>query len=373
MAQVRLTHISKDFDKQRVLKNINIDIKDGEFMVFVGPSGCGKTTLLRIIAGLERPTIGSVAIGAEDVTRTPPARRGVAMVFQSYALYPHMTVFENIAFGLRLAKMSKEDINRAVHETSGMLQIEHLLERKPAALSGGQRQRVAIGRSIVRAPQVFLFDEPLSNLDAALRVQMRVELINLHRRLSATMVYVTHDQVEAMTLANRIAVLNQGRLEQLGSPLDLYHNPRNIFVAGFIGSPKMNFLNVRVTAVDENGVTVSLPGDLPLKIPVLSDNVETGSELKLGVRPEHVGLGDGVNGPADAMMKAHAAIVEHLGGEILVHAQLADQSSLVLTSAGYNEIVQSDKLDIGVRASLCHLFGADGTALSRISERAVLA
>jgi multiple sugar transport system ATP-binding protein len=202
---------------------------------------------------------------------------------------------------------------------------------------------------------------------------MRVELINLHRRLNATMVYVTHDQIEAMTLANRIAVLNQGRLEQLGTPLDIYHSPRNIFVAGFIGSPKMNFLDVRATAVDNTGITVGLPGNLPLKIPVSGDNVEAGSELKLGVRPEHLGLGEGVNGPADATMKAHASVVEHLGGEIFVHAQLADQSSLVLTSAGYNEIAQSDHIDIGVRASLCHLFGADGMALSPITERAASA
>jgi multiple sugar transport system ATP-binding protein len=366
MAQVRLNHIAKQFDGQSVLADINIDIRDGEFMVFVGPSGCGKSTLLRTIAGLERATSGQVLIGSDEVTHAPPARRGVAMVFQSYALYPHMTVFDNIAFGLKLAKKPREEVERAVHAAAELLQIEHLLGRKPAALSGGQRQRVAIGRSIVREPRVFLFDEPLSNLDAALRVQMRVELIKLHRRLGTTVVYVTHDQVEAMTMADRIAVLNQGRLEQLGTPLELYRRPNNMFVAGFIGSPKMNFLDVSVTAVDEGGVTVRLPGEVSLKMPVAGENVAPGDELKFGVRPEHVGLKAAVEGLVDATVSGEVVVVEHLGGEILVHLQIAGESTVELKSPGtHDEVSCGDRLDIVLNADLCHLFNLEGQALTR--------
>lgn len=364
MTQVKLANIDKVFGTQKVLDHVNIDIADREFMVFVGPSGCGKTTLMRTIAGLEHPSAGQVIIGGEDVTHVVPARRGVAMVFQSYALYPHMTVYDNIAFGLKLAKMPKPEIDRAVRGAAATLQIEHLLDRKPAALSGGQRQRVAIGRSIVRDPKVFLFDEPLSNLDAALRVQMRVELIKLHQRLKATMVYVTHDQIEAMTMADRIVVLNQGRVEQLGTPLELYRRPRNLFVAGFIGSPKMNFLKVRVTSVDNAGVTISLPGDKTLTVPVSGEGVTEDAELTLGVRPEHLGVREGVDGPADVHLRSDVLVVEHLGGEILVHTQLENDAELQIKSVGHDEVAQGDHLDVAVRASLCHLFRADGQTLA---------
>ncbi len=242
MANVLLKALKKSFGDLTIIPGIDLEIRDGEFMVFVGPSGCGKSTVLRCIAGLEEITAGELYIGGELVNEVPPAKRGIAMVFQSYALYPHMTVAENMAFGLRLAGMSKAEIKAAVDRAAQILQIEHLLERRPKALSGGQRQRVAIGRAIVRKPGVFLFDEPLSNLDAALRVQMRVELSRLHKELATTMIYVTHDQVEAMTLADKIVVLNKGRIEQVGAPLELYRKPATRFVAGFIGSPQMNFV-----------------------------------------------------------------------------------------------------------------------------------
>ena len=242
MAEVRLVKVQKAFESVHVLRDIDLEIRDGEFMVFVGPSGCGKSTLLRVIAGLEDITGGTLSIGGRTVNDVAPAERGIAMVFQSYALYPHMNLFDNMAFGLKLAKMSDAEIKQVVTHAAKILNIEHLLDRKPKELSGGQRQRVAIGRAIVRKPEVFLFDEPLSNLDAALRVRMRYEFAKLHEELKTTMIYVTHDQVEAMTLADRIAVLSAGRIEQVGSPLALYEHPDNIFVAGFIGSPRMNFV-----------------------------------------------------------------------------------------------------------------------------------
>ena len=260
MTEVRLNGVEKAYGDVKVLHDIKLDIQNREFVVFVGPSGCGKSTLLRSIAGLEDITQGQISIGGRDVTYLEPADRGVAMVFQSYALYPHMTVYDNIAFGLKMAKKPKAEIDRLVQNAARILQLEPLLQRKPKALSGGQRQRVAIGRAIVHEPEVFLFDEPLSNLDASLRVQMRVEIAKLHADLKATMIYVTHDQVEAMTLADKIVVLNKGRIEQVGSPLELYRHPRNRFVAGFIGSPQMNFLPVTASAAASNGVTVTLPG-----------------------------------------------------------------------------------------------------------------
>ncbi|MDA3920049.1 MAG: sn-glycerol-3-phosphate ABC transporter ATP-binding protein UgpC [Salinisphaera sp.] len=368
MSQVKLKGIDKVFGNTQVLDGVEIDIADGEFMVFVGPSGCGKTTLMRTIAGLERPSAGHVLIDEADVTRAHPAHRGVAMVFQSYALYPHMTVFENIAFGLRLSKKSRSDVDAAVRDVASILQIEPLLERKPSALSGGQRQRVAIGRAIVRDPKVFLFDEPLSNLDAALRVQMRVELIKLHQRLKATMIYVTHDQTEAMTMADRIVVLNGGRVEQLGTPLELYGRPVNRFVAGFIGSPKMNFLEVSASRVDDGGVTVTLPGDVELTVPVDGEGVEVGSALTFGVRPEHVGIRDGVDGPADVRLSAQVDLVEHLGSEILVHAKLFDDYQIEIKSTGHDSVTHDDRLEVAIRTRLCHLFGDDGRALSPLAD-----
>src|SRR5918996_2061822 len=242
MAAITMREIRKSFGTAQVIKGVDLAIQDKEFVVFVGPSGCGKSTLLRLVAGLEDITAGRMLFDGEEVNDLPPAERGIAMVFQSYALYPHMSVYENMAFGLKLAKLGKEGIDERVREAARILQIEHLLDRKPKQLSGGQRQRVAIGRAIVRDPKVFLFDEPLSNLDAALRVQMRIELAKLHHQLKSTMIYVTHDQVEAMTLADRIVVLNKGRIEQVGTPLELYHQPANLFVAGFIGPPRVKFI-----------------------------------------------------------------------------------------------------------------------------------
>src|SRR3954470_18800715 len=276
MANVTLRGVRKSFGGIEIIHGVDLDIEDNELTVFVGPSGCGKSTLLRLIAGLEDITSGEMTIDGVRVNDLPPKERGISMVFQSYALYPHMSVYDNMAFGLKLANGSKDATDAKVREAARSLQIENLLTRKPRELSGGQRQRVAIGRAIVREPKVFLFDEPLSNLDAALRVQMRIELAKLKEDLSATMVYVTHDQVEAMTLANKIVVLRAGYVEQVGSPLDLYHHPRNLFVAGFIGSPKMNLLPGRVIGNGENGITVELASGNPLSVPVRGDNLRAG-------------------------------------------------------------------------------------------------
>jgi multiple sugar transport system ATP-binding protein len=369
LAQIRIEQIRKSYGPVAVLNGVSFSVEDGEFVVFVGPSGCGKTTLLRTIAGLEKPSGGRIVIGEDDVTVWPPARRGVAMVFQSYALYPHMTVVENIAFGLKVAKVPQAEIDKRVKEAAAMLQIGHLLERKPKELSGGQRQRVAIGRSIVRQPRAFLFDEPLSNLDAELRVQMRAELVGLHERLRSTMIYVTHDQVEAMTMADRIVVLNAGRIEQIGAPLDLYRQPQNLFVAGFIGSPKMNFLKVKVVEVGTEGVAVELPGAQHISIPVEAGGLAKGDTVDLGVRPEHLHIGSAENAAADLTLPATAQLVEHLGSEVLLHASLADGISLVARRAGDVMAGRGDAVSIGVNADLCYLFDKDGRSLAPLRPR----
>ena len=276
MADVDMRSVSKSFGDNEVIHSVDLQVEDNEFMVFVGPSGCGKSTLLRLIAGLEDVNQGEISIGGERVEHLPPAKRGIAMVFQSYALYPHMTVFENMSFGLRLAKAKKDFIQQRVQEAADVLQITELLQRKPKELSGGQRQRVAIGRAIVREPKVFLFDEPLSNLDAKLRVQMRIELTKLHQKLNATMIYVTHDQVEAMTMADKIVVLRDGYVEQIGRPLDLYHNPANLFVAGFIGSPAMNMMEGKISGISDKSLEVELEGQH--KVKVLCNPNENGLE-----------------------------------------------------------------------------------------------
>jgi len=280
MTDVSLSGVEKRFGEALVIRDVSLDIADGELCVFVGPSGCGKSTLLRLVAGLEDPTAGDIVFDGERVNDRPPAARGIAMVFQSYALYPHMTVRDNMAFGLKLARYGRDGIAARIAEAARTLQIEPLLDRKPRELSGGQRQRVAIGRAIVREPGVFLFDEPLSNLDAALRVQMRVEIARLHREIAATMIYVTHDQVEAMTLAERIVVLNEGAVEQVGPPLELYERPRNMFVAGFIGSPRMNFIEAEAIGRGADSVTVVLPGGGRLAVPIQGD---AAGQLTLGV------------------------------------------------------------------------------------------
>src|SRR3954468_16575247 len=287
MATVTLNGLQKSYGDVQIIKGVDLQVDDREFCVFVGPSGCGKSTLLRMIAGLEEITAGELMIDGKRVNDVPPSDRGLAMVFQSYALYPHMSVEDNMGFSLRLAGVSKEERRAKVGEAARVLHLDKLLDRKPKELSGGQRERVAIGRAIVRKPRVFLFDEPLSNLDAALRVQMRIELARLHDELQATMIYVTHDQVEAMTMADKIVVLQGGIVEQAGSPLELYHHPRNIFVAGFIGSPKMNFLPATVESVGGGGgVTVRLDGGGSVTVPVQQGWVKPGDPVKLGVRPE---------------------------------------------------------------------------------------
>ena len=288
MASIKIDKVNKYFGSTHVIKDVSLDIKSESFTVLVGPSGCGKSTILRMIAGLEEINSGTISIDGKVVNDLPPKERNIAMVFQSYALYPHMTVFDNMAFGLKIEKKSKEEIEQRVMEAAKILQIEEYLERKPKQLSGGQRQRVAIGRAITRKPKVFLFDEPLSNLDAALRVQMRVELAKLHDQLNATMIYVTHDQTEAMTLANDIVVLDQGIVSQKGSPMNLYNNPDNLFVGGFIGSPKMNFIDSKILSKSSKSSEVDIMGTGKLNVPKISDNTQEGDSIKIGIRPEHL-------------------------------------------------------------------------------------
>jgi multiple sugar transport system ATP-binding protein len=356
MADVSLRGVKKQFGALSVIKGVDLDVKDGEFCVFVGPSGCGKSTLLRMIAGLEEITEGSLAIGGQDMTSIGPSERGVAMVFQSYALYPHMTVAENIGFGLKMTGHPKAMIAERTAVAAKLLQLEPLLERKPGQLSGGQRQRVAIGRAIVRNPEVFLFDEPLSNLDAALRVQMRTELSKLHQDLKATMIYVTHDQVEAMTMADKIVVLSAGKIEQVGSPLELYHRPNNLFVAGFIGSPKMNFLKVKVSA-GEAAAVVRLPG-ADISIPTHGASIPAG-EMTFGLRPEHIDA----TGKGDVVIEATVKLAEYLGSETLFFVTLADGSELAVKADGLASEKPGQTLRLGINAKACHLFDKDGMAV----------
>jgi lactose/L-arabinose transport system ATP-binding protein len=320
MSGVILQRVIKRYGDAQVIHGVDLTVEDGEFCVFVGPSGCGKSTLLRMVAGLEETSEGTIRIGARDVTRADPSERGVAMVFQTYALYPHMTVAENMGFGLKMTGHPKDQIASKVKEASRILKLDDYLARKPKALSGGQRQRVAIGRAIVRGPDVFLFDEPLSNLDAELRVEMRVEIARLHREIGATMIYVTHDQVEAMTLADKIVVLRAGRVEQVGRPLDLYHDPDNRFVAGFIGSPAMNF----VGAVTEQGA-VSAPGLGPASVPTSVALPGSGATVSLGLRPQHLAL--------DTSGNTHRVeMTEALGGVSYIHLTAPTGEKLVVES-----------------------------------------
>jgi multiple sugar transport system ATP-binding protein len=362
MAAISLQAVGKRFGRTEAVSNVALDIRDGEFAVFVGPSGCGKSTLLRLIAGLEDVSSGAIAFDGRDVTEQAPAERGVAMVFQSYALYPHMNVYDNMAFGLKLAKTDQRSMDERVRETARILQIEHLLERKPRELSGGQRQRVAIGRAIVRQPRVFLFDEPLSNLDAALRVQMRIELKRLHRELGTTMIYVTHDQVEAMTLADRIVVLNQGRVEQIGTPLALYHHPRNLFVAGFIGSPQMNLLAATVVACDAGRVTLALGAGRPVVADVAdTKGLQPGARVTLGLRPEHLTDTSADTGQIDGEVIA----LENLGAETYVYLACSDGEPLVIKPAGGTAIEVGQRVSVSVEPQACYLFDENGTALPR--------
>ncbi|MFO1068086.1 MAG: sn-glycerol-3-phosphate ABC transporter ATP-binding protein UgpC [Geminicoccaceae bacterium] len=359
MAGVTLQGVKKRFGEVEIIKGVDLAIDEGEFCVFVGPSGCGKSTLLRLVAGLEEISEGRLSIGGRDVTKVPPANRGVAMVFQSYALYPHMTVAENIGFGLRMANTPRAEIERRVKGAADMLQLGPLLQRKPAQLSGGQRQRVAIGRAIVRQPQVFLFDEPLSNLDASLRVQMRIEISKLHQDLKATMIYVTHDQVEAMTMADKIVVLNGGRIEQVGSPLELYHRPDNTFVAGFIGSPKMNFVKARVARADGQAIEVELPGAARIALPARGAGAPAGTEVTLGVRPEHILIGGG----ADASLPARVSLAEHLGAETMFYVDVPGAAAITVRGDGLARERPGDAITLGLRAAACHLFDGNGRAI----------
>ncbi|TPL58600.1 sn-glycerol-3-phosphate ABC transporter ATP-binding protein UgpC [Mesorhizobium sp. B2-4-2] len=358
MATVTLTNVVKRFGVFEVVHGANIDIRDGEFVVFVGPSGCGKSTLLRMIAGLEDISDGEIAIGGKVVNDVEPADRGIAMVFQSYALYPHMNVEQNLSFGLRMTGNPKADTDRRVKRAAEILRISELMERRPKKLSGGQRQRVAIGRAIVREPQVFLFDEPLSNLDAELRVQMRVEISRLHKELGTTMVYVTHDQTEAMTLADRIVVLRGGHVEQIGRPLDLYDNPDNQFVAGFVGSPKMNFIKGRVVGCDARGVVVELAGQEKTRItqPLTGAASEIGSKVIVGVRPEHFGSA----GEGDADLAVTIDVVEHLGGTSFLYARTANGEDVVIQRDAA-KVPETSEITVSIRKS--YLFDEKGLRL----------
>ena len=366
MASVMLRGVAKAYGETRILHDIDLDIRDGEFMVFVGPSGCGKSTLLRSIAGLEEISGGELSIGGRRVNELPPSERGIAMVFQSYALYPHMNLFDNMAFGLKLAKVPKAEIETAVRNAARILHIEHLLERKPKDLSGGQRQRVAIGRAIVRQPEVFLFDEPLSNLDAALRVRMRYEFAKLHEELKTTMVYVTHDQVEAMTLADRIVVLQAGRIEQVGTPMELYEQPDNLFVAGFIGSPKMNFLAAELVKANASEAVLRLADGTQIRAHVDASRAAPGAKVTLGIRPEHFEIGGTGN-----LLSTTVTFVESLGGT--THAYCAYpgvEDALTCEFDGRTRVRAGDALSVAAPAEYCYLFDEAGQAFKRLAPQA---
>ena len=343
MAQVQLENVCKSFGDTEVVSDVNLSIAAGEFVVFVGPSGCGKSTLLRMIAGLEEISAGTLVIDGQRANETAASRRGVAMVFQSYALYPHMTVYKNMAFSLKLARVDPAEMDRRVREAAAALQLTEYLDRQPRMLSGGQRQRVAIGRAIVRNPKVFLFDEPLSNLDAALRVQTRIEIGRLHDRLDATMIYVTHDQVEAMTLADRIVVLNDGRIEQVGAPGDLYHSPRNMFVAGFIGSPRMNFV--------------------PVSVPSRESSALSGGKIEgaatMGVRPEHLSIVD----DGDALLAGRVEVVENLGEHVLVHLSTESGTQFTAKLPDTVSVAKGGHLSFSAAADRLHWFDGSGGRL----------
>ncbi len=366
MGQLYLNNVRKNYGHFEVIKGVQLDIRDGEFVVFVGPSGCGKSTLLRMIAGLEDISAGDIVINGVKVNDLPPVKRGIAMVFQSYALYPHMTVFENIAFPLRVEKMEEAKIKEKVEGVAKILQLDQRLQQRPGMLSGGQRQRVAIGRAIVREPKIFLFDEPLSNLDAALRADMRIELTNLHRTLQATMIYVTHDQVEAMTMADRIVVLNGGKIAQVGAPLELYHKPANLFVAGFIGNPKMNFLKVTCKSVSADGVTVEYEGQT-ITVPVEPRAGLEGTQLTLGIRPEHTGLET-----ADLNIKVAPSVIERLGVNTIAYGVAPTGENYCALLSGSAPVVVDELIVTGIKASDCHLFDESGTALERRVDLSVL-
>ncbi len=349
MGTIQLNDVHKFFGDIHVIKGIDMEIEEGEFIVFVGPSGCGKSTMLRLIAGLEEITSGTIDIAGKDVSALGAAERGLAMVFQSYALYPHMTVRENMGFGLKVAGEKKATLDAAVDRAADILQLDPLMVRKPKELSGGQRQRVAIGRAIVRDPAAFLFDEPLSNLDAALRVQMRIEIARLHKKLGKTMIYVTHDQVEAMTLADRIVVFNDGIIQQQGAPLDLYRNPSNLFVATFIGSPKMNI----IPCASEGG-GINLGDGTHIDMPV----AETAPEF-FGIRPEHIAVVE----PSDALIAGTVGVAEHLGGDSFAYVDVPGLEPINVRISGGSDIQEDQPIGLSFDLDDAHLFDRDGTCV----------
>ena len=362
MATLSLHSIEKSFGKTQVIKDISLAVEDGEFVVFVGPSGCGKSTLLRIIAGLEDQTSGELRIDDQDVTGKEPTERGVAMVFQSYALYPHLTVFDNIAFPLRLKKHSKQDVQSRVAAAAETLNLTDRLHHKPSELSGGQRQRVAIGRAIVRDPKLFLFDEPLSNLDASLRGAMRVELSELHQKLQTTMIYVTHDQVEAMTMADRIVVLNAGVLEQFGTPMELYHKPQSRFVAGFIGQPGMNFIPATLVDVESDRVAAQLADKAMQHARVDASGHSAGAAVEVGIRPDDLKLAtDG------AGFAVRVRVLERLGASTIVYGNLADGTPICAALDGLVRLQAGDQVTLTVGPDAVHVFDASGCALPRLA------
>jgi ABC-type sugar transport system ATPase subunit len=361
MSFLKLDKVVKNYGAATVIHGVSFEAEKGEFVVFVGPSGCGKSTLLRMIAGLEEISGGDVSIDGRVVTGVAPADREVSMVFQSYALYPHMSVFDNIAFGLKMAKMPADQIRARVGEAARILQIEPLLSRKPRQLSGGQRQRVAIGRAIVRQPKLFLFDEPLSNLDAELRTQMRVEIAKLHRDLGVTMVYVTHDQVEAMTLADRIVVLRAGLIEQVGSPSALYDEPANRFVAGFIGSPKMNFLEAKVARSEADAIVVAHPAFVDGEITVArapKRALAPGAPVTVGLRPDSLAIAGG-----KPILKAAVDFSENLGGHTQIYASTPGGESVGVVVNGRPALSRGAALELSLAAGRVYLFDANGLAI----------
>jgi ABC-type sugar transport system ATPase subunit len=360
MSGVSIAELAKAYDQTKIVHDISLDIQSGEFIVLVGPSGCGKSTILRMIAGLEDATSGSIYIDGEDVTNTAASKRGVAMVFQSYALYPHMTVRENLSFGLKNMKYDKSRIESQVNHAASVLRLTDYLDRNPSQLSGGQRQRVAIGRAIVRDPKVFLFDEPLSNLDAELRVEMRHELVKLHKDFRHTMIYVTHDQVEAMTLADRIVVVNEGRIEQVGSPLEIYNHPRNTFTASFIGSPKINLLNGKVLDSGDNKLSIMLVEDKDICLEVTVPGLRVGDDVILGFRPEHVTRDSFKGGIALDLILSQ---VESLGDSTYIYAKLFDAVDCRVKLQGQHHLAATSRMAAYIAPHDILLFDSGGDAI----------
>ncbi len=364
MSYLTITDLQKHYDHYHALRGINLAITEGEFLVFVGPSGCGKSTLLRTIAGLESSSAGSIVLDGRDITELASSKRDLAMVFQSYALYPHMTVADNLSFALRLAKLPDAEIQEKIRFVSASLQLNPLLDRKPKELSGGQRQRVAIGRAIVRQPKVFLFDEPLSNLDAALRVQMRLELARLHKKLSTTMIYVTHDQVEAMTLADRVVILNAGQIEQVGTPLELYRQPNSRFVAEFIGTPKMNLITANKAMLEGDNLVIDLLGNR-IHFPANRLKETLSTSTIVGMRPEHMSFVE-----QDGDISGTIELVEHLGPEAYAHIQLSNDQTIIVKASARSELKDGQKVNIKIDVAEVILFNENDRVISVIPEEA---